>query len=127
VLGHVQMVVANALGYVDADTLDVNTDLFNEGFDSLMAIQVRNALQRDTGLELPLSLFFESSSIKELATKVLEKIQDNELLPGIQPENGDDTLVASEQARLLLDNMDQLSDEEVASLLSELDGQRGTE
>jgi hypothetical protein len=28
---------------------------------------------------------------------------------------------------LLLDNMDQLSDEEVASLLSELDGQRGTE
>ncbi|MEZ7004455.1 thioesterase domain-containing protein, partial [Streptomyces sp. AD55] len=58
---------AALLGHSGADALDAQRDFLETGFDSLSAMELRNALMKDTGLRLPPMVVFDSKSPAELA------------------------------------------------------------
>ncbi|MER6135010.1 SDR family NAD(P)-dependent oxidoreductase [Streptomyces sp. NPDC001815] len=64
--------VAVALGYSDGDALPAGKPLADLGFDSLMAVQLRNALTTATGLWLPASVVFEHPTTHALARHLLD-------------------------------------------------------
>ena len=66
--------VALVLGYPDGDALPVGKPLADLGFDSLMAVQLRNALSTATGLWLPATVVFDHPTADALARHLLDLI-----------------------------------------------------
>src|SRR5690606_10020475 len=64
---YVRRQVARSLGMVDAEKLDPRTLLSNAGLDSLIALELRKRLEADTGIDLPLRAFFDSTTVLSLA------------------------------------------------------------
>jgi NAD(P)-dependent dehydrogenase (short-subunit alcohol dehydrogenase family)/acyl carrier protein len=61
-------VVASAtLGFADASRISTDQPLMEQGFDSLMAVEVRNRLMRETGAELSASFLFSYPTIDKIA------------------------------------------------------------
>nr|WP_306943211.1 type I polyketide synthase [Streptomyces phaeochromogenes] len=63
--------VAVVLGYPDGDALPAGKPLADLGFDSLMAVQLRNALSTATGLWLPATVVFDHPTADALARHLL--------------------------------------------------------
>ncbi|MCA9700934.1 MAG: hypothetical protein KC431_25640, partial [Myxococcales bacterium] len=86
---------AAVLGYDDASRLDPQTGFVDLGLDSLMAVEVRRRLQRETGLTLPATLVFDHPSPQHVA----DLVYDN-LAPalGVSAEEGHE-----ESARVTVD------------------------
>ncbi|GAA3438731.1 acyl transferase domain-containing protein/short-subunit dehydrogenase/acyl carrier protein [Kutzneria kofuensis] len=64
------LVLANAatvLGHPSPDSVDPDRDFLASGFDSLTAMELRNALSAATGLTLPAMVVFDNKSPAELA------------------------------------------------------------
>ncbi|PRP97903.1 Erythronolide synthase, modules 3 and 4 [Enhygromyxa salina] len=78
---------AAVLGYHDASRLDAHTGFVDLGLDSLMAVEVRRRLQRDTGLSLPATLAFDHPSPQHVANFLLEGLAP---ALGMAAELGDD-------------------------------------
>ncbi|MEU0235669.1 MULTISPECIES: beta-ketoacyl reductase, partial [unclassified Streptomyces] len=66
-------VVADVLGYDDPAEVEVEEELLDLGFDSLMAIDLRNRLHTETGLVLPSSLVFDFPTVRKLADHLTEQ------------------------------------------------------
>ncbi|MFF3374985.1 SDR family NAD(P)-dependent oxidoreductase [Streptomyces sp. NPDC002680] len=75
--------VATVLGYPDADALPAGKSFAELGFDSLMAVQVRNRLSMALRLRLSAAVVFEHPTAQGLAHHVLGLLDD---LPDIAPE-----------------------------------------
>ncbi len=75
--------VAVVLGYPDADALPAGKSFAELGFDSLMAVQVRNRLSMALRLRLSAAVVFEHPTPQGLARHVLGLLDD---LPEAAPE-----------------------------------------
>ncbi|MFG2563799.1 alpha/beta fold hydrolase, partial [Streptomyces sp. NPDC048567] len=74
---------ATLLGHSSVDALDAQRDFLESGFDSLSAMELRNALMKDTGLRLPPMVVFDSKSPSELARLLrTELLAAGPLAPG---------------------------------------------
>ncbi|ATW47937.1 type I polyketide synthase [Streptomyces peucetius] len=62
--------VSGVLGYGPGRLVDLETPFKALGFDSLMAVELRNRLNRATGLRLPASLVFDHPTVQELTRYV---------------------------------------------------------
>jgi NADPH:quinone reductase-like Zn-dependent oxidoreductase len=62
---YVHREVARVLGF-DASALDADLPLSSVGFDSLMAVQLRNRLQADLAVELPIAALLGGPTVAEL-------------------------------------------------------------
>ncbi|MBY8338471.1 SDR family NAD(P)-dependent oxidoreductase [Streptomyces sp. KC 17012] len=84
--------VAAVLGYPDADALPDGRSFIELGFDSLMAVQVRNRLSMALRLRLPAAMVFEHPTAADLAAFVLDLLRDD--LPAQTPDavRGPDTI-----------------------------------
>nr|WP_020638032.1 type I polyketide synthase [Amycolatopsis balhimycina] len=58
---------ARALGHTDAAAVDVDTQFVEAGFDSLIAVQLRNSLAEAAGLRLPATVIFDNPTPARLA------------------------------------------------------------
>jgi acyl transferase domain-containing protein/acyl carrier protein len=80
VLDVVLRYVAEVLGHADASSLDARQSFLDLGFNSLLAVELRNELTEATGLRLPATLVFEFPTPAVLAAHLL-----SELTPAAPP------------------------------------------
>jgi NAD(P)-dependent dehydrogenase (short-subunit alcohol dehydrogenase family)/acyl carrier protein len=120
--------VARVLG-LSPSRLDVEQPLSNLGLDSLMAVELKNRIAVDLGVNVPMVKFLQGPSVAQAATQILDQLTaelaNSSALPAPavalrheeykkeEHKNGD----ANGQ---LLAKLDQLSDEEVNSLLTDM-------
>ncbi|GHH09990.1 type I polyketide synthase [Streptomyces lanatus] len=79
--------VAAVLGYPDAGALPAGKALADLGFDSLTAVQIRNALSTALGLRLPAAVVFEHRTAEDLARHLLALLEDEpDDEPGDEPD-----------------------------------------
>jgi acyl transferase domain-containing protein/acyl carrier protein len=114
--------VARVLG-LNPSKLDVQQPLSHLGMDSLMAVELKNRIAVDLGVNVPVVKFLQGFSADQAATQVLDQLAaevanpTTPLAPAVtqQGEHMD-----RENAEQLLENLDQLSDEKVDSLLTDM-------
>jgi acyl transferase domain-containing protein/acyl carrier protein len=125
--------VARVLG-LSASKLDLRQPLSNLGLDSLMAVELKNRIAVDVGVNVPVVKFLQGFSVDEAVTQVLDQLTAEASNPsaplataaaqrhGEQKDNGlnKNDGINQGNAEHLLANLDQLSDEEVDSLLTDM-------
>lgn len=112
---HVRSHVNRVLG-IDPDfALDPRTPLLSLGMDSLMAVELRNALGRALGRSLPATLLFDHPTLEALVVRLRREVLEEEVAPTSEPaeDSEDDDLDAT------LAGIEQLSEAEAEALLAE--------
>jgi acyl carrier protein len=118
--------VARVLGLA-VSQLDVQQPLNNQGLDSLMAVELKNLVESDLGVVVPVTNFLEGSSVAQLTTRVLEQVATAavELVSPVTQSQSQEKVnqldvIAIDNTEHLLTNLDQLSEEQVDLLLSSI-------
>ncbi|MFF4999578.1 SDR family NAD(P)-dependent oxidoreductase [Streptomyces sp. NPDC000656] len=75
----VQRRAAHLLGHANTNAIDVERGFLESGFDSLSAMELRNALMKDTGLRLSPMVVFDSHSPAQLAKVLLAEYAEQGL------------------------------------------------
>ena len=71
---YLQERVAVVLGYEDAAQIDRDLTLLELGFDSLMAVQLRNQIRKSLEIDVPIGKLFASTSVEGLTQVVQERL-----------------------------------------------------
>jgi myxalamid-type polyketide synthase MxaB len=107
------------------DNLDVEHPLTNMGLDSLMALELKNRIENDLGVAVPMVEFLRGPSIAQISELALGKLVETnptqtspQAAHIAQGTNGHNH--HKENPEGLLAKVDQLSEEEINSLLNEL-------
>jgi len=110
--------------------IDTQQSLRNLGLDSLIAVEVRNRINAELGMNVPLAKFMQSdSSISALSSFVAERLLENGHGDRAKASGNGNGMAAHAQpspplsgadAADLLERIDELSDEEIDRHLSEL-------
>jgi acyl transferase domain-containing protein/acyl carrier protein/SAM-dependent methyltransferase len=74
VQSHVREQVVQVLGIGSSTTLDVTQGLRDLGMDSLMAVELRNRLQRSVGRALPSTLAFDCPTVEALTAYLVKDV-----------------------------------------------------
>jgi myxalamid-type polyketide synthase MxaE and MxaD len=115
--------VARVLG-LSASKLDAQQPLSNLGLDSLMAVEVKNRIAVDLGVNVPMVTFLSGPSIEQAAAQLLHLLtaetstSSASLASAITHCQGERDDGGTDEH--LLETLDQFSDEEVDSLLTDL-------
>ncbi|MER6030924.1 type I polyketide synthase [Streptomyces sp. NPDC001851] len=80
VVDAVQDIVAAVLGHDTTDAIEPETPFRELGMDSLTSMELRNALNRETGLKLPATVVFDRPSVDAMASHIHEQM--GALAPG---------------------------------------------
>ncbi|MFF0579687.1 SDR family NAD(P)-dependent oxidoreductase [Streptosporangium saharense] len=81
-VGLVQAAVAELLGHSSAAGVALDRGLLELGLDSLTAIELRDRLATDTGLELPSTVVFDHPTAADLAAHLLAELDGAGPAPG---------------------------------------------
>ena len=112
VLTYIREQIAKALG-MSAAQLDVDQPLNYVGLDSLMAVELRNQLKSELEVEVSVVQFMEGFSTASLASQVVEQLTPEQP----EPSNGSSQVQPSTEEKILA-KLEQLSDEEVDTMLA---------
>jgi acyl carrier protein len=108
-----------------ATRIDPRQPIKRFGLDSLMAVELKHRVETGFGVSVPIVKFLQGLNLADLADLVLEGMDlagEEPPAPAAAPPAG----VAAEQAAHLLARLDQLSDQEVESLLRDLAAEEET-
>jgi acyl transferase domain-containing protein/acyl carrier protein len=120
---HLSEQVARVLGLA-ASKLDLHQPLSNLGLDSLMAVELKNRIAVDLKVNVPVVKFLQGFSVDQAVTQVLDQLTAEAANPSAAlapavPQRLEEQKDKRSAAQLLA-NLDQLSDEEVDSLLNDM-------
>src|SRR5439155_10352393 len=99
-----------------AASLDAQLPLNNLGIDSLMAIELKNRIEADLGVTVPMVKFLEGPSVRDLSGFLADKLAPAEVTA--TPPTA--AAAFDPDAADLLARIDTLSDDQVDALLHEL-------
>lgn len=71
---YLQSLARQTLGYGENDVVEPDQPLVEQGFDSLMSVDMRNRLNKSLGKALPASLLFDYPTLDKIAKFLLEKV-----------------------------------------------------
>ena len=127
---HIREKVAMVLK-VSPSRLDTEQSLSSLGLDSLMAMELKNWIEEELGVQVPITIFLQEPGIAQFSAQLLDQLvitastpsiplipSDTQVDVRINPGNGNG--LSRQTAEQLLAGLDQLSDEEVDSLLSQI-------
>ncbi|MEE1757447.1 type I polyketide synthase [Streptomyces sp. SP18CS02] len=77
--GLVRAQVAAVLGHAGADAVGDRAPFKELGVDSVIAVELRNRLQTDTGLRLPLTVIFDHPTLEKLVDHLLAEASDEDV------------------------------------------------
>jgi myxalamid-type polyketide synthase MxaB len=122
---YAQQQVVKTLGLDPSKSFETQRMLADIGMDSLMAVELKNKIDGDFGMNIPVSYFLEKATVAGLARMLLEQFGNGNnksaFADALQKGNGhNDAVIDSETAKSLLSNLDQLSEDEVNSLLNSM-------
>lgn len=103
-----------ALGVDPARPVDPRTPLGDLGLDSLLAVELRNALGHALGQSLPATLLFDYPTIDALTDHLLDTV-----LSDHAQASGESSLPAAAPAASMVEAIEDLSDDEVERLLAQ--------
>ncbi|MFV8754836.1 type I polyketide synthase [Nannocystaceae bacterium ST9] len=86
VLSRVLAQVAAVLGIADSSALDPDTGFTDLGLDSLMAVELRQRLQRDSGLKLPATLAFDHPTPRRVCAVIVEGLASRQPSARVEPD-----------------------------------------
>jgi NADPH:quinone reductase-like Zn-dependent oxidoreductase/acyl carrier protein len=96
-------------------TVDLHQPLNRLGIDSLMAVELKNRVEEDLEISVPVTMLLEGPSLSQLATQLLKGLDAPSAAadapPALAPGNADEGLKAQ---------VEELTDEEVDALLRDL-------
>lgn len=111
---HIEFLAKRVLGLDGAQVVDGRRPLQELGLDSLMAVELRNALSGAVGRPLPATLLFDYPTVDALVAHLSRNVLS--LGGDAEPAGGD---TGDERADGVLDRIEDLSDEEVERVLAE--------
>lgn len=119
---HLRAAIAKVLGLRAADEIDARQGLIDMGFDSLMAIELRNHLAGTLAHQLPATLLFDYPTLNALANYLEQELFEDEGTDAEPLETitmDDDSMHSLAQPDLgdIDADLTELSDDEAASLL----------
>jgi acyl transferase domain-containing protein/acyl carrier protein len=128
VLVNVQQQVATVLRLDPSQPVDLDTDLTRLGIDSLMAVELKNRIELHLGADLPVAQILNGPSVTELAALVLGILERDELDGETSTVAGptQDQPLVEENASAVLQNLDQLSDDDVDRMLRSMTKSKDT-
>jgi acyl carrier protein len=110
--GYLARELAAVMGLPARSDIASDVSFLDMGLDSLMAVQLRNRLQSDLGVDVPIRTFMEGTGVADLAAE-LSKV--------VAHEDAEGTIVrSSPDMEDLADGVADMSGEEVDDLLREL-------
>ena len=104
---------AKVLGLEEGYAIDAKKPLSEMGLDSLMAIEMKNALDRAIGKKLPATMVFNYPTIEALAGYLLTDV----LVLAEQTDDGETDSTTDVELDKTIDKIENLSDEEAEALL----------
>ncbi|UCH96112.1 MAG: KR domain-containing protein, partial [Candidatus Aminicenantes bacterium] len=117
---HFRGQVAEVLGF-QVSKLDILQPLNNMGIDSLMAVELKNRIEIELGIVLPLVKFLQGPSIAQLAAQMLEQLVAATSSPSPSPGPVDTPHQDSaEESEQLIAKINELSEKEVDMLLRDM-------
>jgi myxalamid-type polyketide synthase MxaE and MxaD len=111
--------VARALG-LSPSKLDPQQPLSQLGLDSLMAVELKNRIAVDLKVNVPVAKFLQGFSVDQAVTQVLDQLATEAANPTTPRAPATAQPGEQRNAERLLANLDQLSDEQVSSLLADM-------
>ena len=109
---YVRLQVAGVLRLA-VDKLDTQESMLNLGLDSLMLTELKHRIEQDLNVSLPLVSLLQGPSVQQLGELIRE--QQADALPEAPPASETPDELDAEQ---LLDQLDDMSEEEIERLLS---------
>jgi NAD(P)-dependent dehydrogenase (short-subunit alcohol dehydrogenase family)/acyl carrier protein len=108
---------------LEPEDIEPDIPLSSMGLDSLMAIELKNKVNMELGVNLNLVRYMEETDINQLSSELKEQIPEMLSKAGkapMQASTEELTPTESEKARELLADLDNLSEEELDKLLKEM-------
>ena len=104
-----------------ASKLDLYQPMNKMGIDSLMAVELKNRVESDLEMNIPVTALLQGPSVAQLAQVLLEQLATEE---GVHPTTSSSTESGTDETHLQ-EQIDELSDEEVDEMLSTMVDEKG--
>ncbi|MEM7475716.1 MAG: beta-ketoacyl reductase [Planctomycetota bacterium] len=113
--------ISGLLG-IAAENIEVDHALLEMGLDSLMAVEMRNWIESQMEISLPISTLMRSESLRQVIEVIAESIEDGAMLrEGTQAEEqAEDESLTEQQAEAMLEQLPDMDDGQVEELLEQM-------